>query len=172
MPHEDQNEAVSDDVYLSAYRFLSIEAELLDRRAYKEWLGLLTDDIRYRVTAQVSQDAAESVKDYAIIDEDTTALRARVEQIATPKLTHAENPPSLARRFFSGLNVERGNRPSELVARANVMIFRTKPDMAEGGLYVGARQDTLRKVEGRWRIARRFVRLDHATLYGCVSVIF
>jgi 3-phenylpropionate/cinnamic acid dioxygenase small subunit len=172
MPYDDQNGSVSDDVYLSAYRFLSTEAGLLDRRAYKEWLELLTDDVHYRVTAQVSQDAAECAKDFAIIDEDTTALRARVEQIATPKLTHAENPPSLARRFFSGLSVERGNQPSELVARANVMIFRTKPELADGGLYVGSREDMLRKVEGRWRLARRFVRLDHSILYGCVSVIF
>lgn len=172
MSSADQKGTVSDDVYLSAYRFLSIEAELLDRRAYKEWLALLTDDIHYRVTAQLSQDAADGVKDYAIIDEDTDALRARVEQIAAPKLTHAENPPSLARRFFSGLSVDHGKEPDELLARANVMIFRTKPDIADGGLYVGAREDTLRKVEGRWRLARRFVRLDHATLYGSVSVIF
>ncbi len=91
--------AVTDPVYLSAYRFLSTEACLLDRRAYKEWLNLLTDDIHYRVTVQLNQDAASGVKDYTIMDENAFALRARVEQIASPRLTHAENPPTLARRF-------------------------------------------------------------------------
>lgn len=172
MPYDDQNEVVGDDVFLSVYRFLSVEAALLDRRAYKEWLALLTDDLHYRVTAKLSRDAADSVKEYAIIDEGAEALRARVEQIATPKLTHAENPPSLARRFFSGLSVERENQHGDLLARANVMVFRTKPDLADGGLYVGYREDMLRKVEGQWRLARRFVSLDHATLYGSVSVIF
>ena len=172
MSYDDQSAAASDDIFLSAYRFLSVEAEMLDRRAYREWLSILTDDIHYRVTAQISRDAGDSVKDYAIIDEDTSALRATVEQIANPKLTHAENPPSFARRFFSGLSVERGRQPDEFVARASVMIFRTKPDLADGGLYVGFREDLLRKVDARWRLARRSVRLDHSILHGCVSVIF
>jgi 3-phenylpropionate/cinnamic acid dioxygenase small subunit len=165
-------EAVPDDVYLSAYRFLSSEAGLLDRRAYAEWLGLLTDDVRYRVTAQLTQDAAAGVKDYTIIDEDASALRARVEQIAAPKLTHAENPPTLARRFFSGLSIERAAQANGLVARANVMVFRSKHDLPEGSLYVGFREDWLRQVDGQWKLAQRFVRLDHSTLQGCVSVIF
>src|SRR4051794_26508291 len=137
MSHNGQTGAVSDEIYLSAYRFLSVEADLLDRRAYQQWLSLLTDDIHYRVAAQHSQDAASPIKEYAIIDEDASALRARVEQIASPKLTHAENPPSFARRFFSTVSVEYGRQPDEFVARASVMIFRTKPDMTDGGLYAG-----------------------------------
>ena len=38
--------------------------------------------------------------------------------------------------------------------------------------YVGLREDCLREVAGQWKLARRYVRLDHSVLYGCVSVIF
>ena len=163
---------VTDDVYVSVSRFLSLESSLLDRRAYLEWSKLWTDDIVYRVDAQVSQGADAGRKDYAIIDDDAAALLARIEQIATPRLTHAENPPSLARRFISGLRVERGAREDEVTATANMMVFRSRPDLPEGGLYVGERVDLLRQIKGGWRLARRSVRLDHAVLYGAVSVIF
>jgi len=171
--HEhDSLELVPDSIYLSALRFLSKEGSLLDRRDYRGWLALLTDDIHYRVSAQINQDAAAGTKDYAIIDEDEGNLRARVEQIATPKLTHAENPPSLARRFFSSVNVEETEQSNEIIAYSNIMVFRSKPEIIDGGLYAGFREDLLRKVDGQWRLARRFVRLDHSTLYGCVSIIF
>jgi 3-phenylpropionate/cinnamic acid dioxygenase small subunit len=163
---------VGDDVYVSVQRFFSREADCLDRRAYQDWFKLWTDDLQYQVTAQLNQDAAAGAKDYAIIDDDAEGLKARIDQISTPKLTHAENPPSLARRFFSGLDVRQGGGPDEYVASANVLVYRTRPEMPQGGFYVGTRHDVLRRVNGEWRLARRSVRLDQAIMYGGVSTIF
>jgi 3-phenylpropionate/cinnamic acid dioxygenase small subunit len=151
---------VNDEVYVSVQRFLSREADLLDRRAY------------YRVTAQLNQEAAVGVRDYAIIEDDAVGLKARIDQISTPKLTHAENPPSLARRFFSGLQGQHGDHDGEVLASANVLIYRTRPEMPDGGFYVGTRTDVLRRVNGEWRLSRRSVRLDQAIVYGGVSTIF
>ena len=67
-------------------RFVYHEAALLDRRQYREWLSILTDDITYRVVAQTTRDAADAGREYAVIDEDAGGLRLRVEQIATPRL--------------------------------------------------------------------------------------
>ena len=164
--------AVGDDIYVSVQRFLGREADLLDRRAYQDWFKLWTADLQYRVTAQVNQDAAAGVCEYAIMEDDAVGLKARIDQISTPKLTHAENPPSLARRFFSGLQVWQGDGSDEYVASANVLIYRTRPELPSGGFYVGTRSDVLRRVDGEWRLARRSVRLDQATLYGGVSTIF
>ncbi len=165
-------DAGSDETFISVYRFLSHESALLDDRRYLEWLALLTDDVRYRVFAQVNRDAGSARSDYVIIDEDLVSLRARVEQIATPKLTHAENPPSLARRFFSTLNVAPGSHSDELVVGTSIMIFRARPEFPEGGLYVGKRTDRLVRRAADWRLASRDVHLDHAVLQGCVSVVF
>lgn len=163
---------VSDDIHASVNRFLCLEGSLLDRRMYLEWLELCTEDVTYSVTMQVHKDAATPPADHAIIDEDSEALRARIQQIATPRLTHAENPATLARRFFSGLRIEGQAESDEVVAWSNVMVFRTRPDITEGALYVGERSDTLRRYAGEWRLARRFVRLDHTVLRGAVSIIF
>jgi 3-phenylpropionate/cinnamic acid dioxygenase small subunit len=164
--------SASDDIYLSVQRFLSHEAELLDRRAYQDWFKLWTADLAYRVTAQVNQEAAAPVREYAIMEDDATGLKARLDQISTPRLTHAENPPSLARRFFSGLQVYQGDGPDEYIASANVLVYRTRPELPAGGFYVGTRRDVVRRVDGEWRLARRSVRLDQATIYGGVSTIF
>lgn len=172
MSHDVPRPAASDDIYLSVQRFLSRETDLLDSRAYRDWFSLWTEDLDYRVTAQINQDAAAGACDYAIIEDDAAGLKARIEQIATPKLTHAENPPSLARRFFSGLQVEQGDCPDEYMASANVMVYRTRPELPQGGFYVGTRNDVLRRVNGEWRLARRSVRLDQVVLYGGVSTIF
>ena len=162
----------SDDIYVSVQRFLAREADLLDRRAYQDWFKLWSDDLEYRVAAQVNQDASKDMREYAIVEEDAVGLKARVDQISSPRLTHAENPPSLARRFFSGLQVHAGDRPDEYVATANVLVYRTRPELPEGGFYVGTRSDVLRQVGAEWRLVRRYVRLDQATLFGGVSTIF
>lgn len=161
-----------DDIFVSVQRFLGRESEYLDRRAYQEWFKLWTGDLRYQVMAQLNQDAGSGVKDFAIIDDDAEGLKARLDQIATPKLTHAENPPSLVRRFFSGLEVRLGSGPEEYVATANVLVYRTRPEIPQGGFYVGTRRDVLRRVNGEWRLVRRSIRLDQTVMYGGVSTIF
>src|SRR5690242_19204288 len=92
---------VDSDVYLTVQRFLYREAALLDKRDYSAWLKLAAEDIHYCVTVAVAQDAAAKPLRYSIIDESFSGLKARVEQISNPKLTRAENPPSLTRRVVS-----------------------------------------------------------------------
>ncbi len=163
---------VSDTIYLSIQRFLYLEADLLDRRDYRRWLALLTDDVTYRVSAQVNRDAHAGPLTYAIIDEDARRLKARVEQIADAKLTHAENPPTLTRRFVSNLRATDTGRDGEYKAVSNILIYRARPDMPDGALYAGERTDTLRRLDGALRIARRDVQLDQSLLHGSVSTLF
>lgn len=164
---------VGDSDYIGIQRFLYREAALLDRREYGEWLRLLTDDITYRVTAQVIREAAAGNRDYAIIDEDAAGLKSRVEQIGTPRLTRAENPSTLTRRFVSNIRVGYADRRDEFVVEANLLVYRNRPGVAEGGFYVGERSDLLRRIAGELRLARRLVHLDQSIIYGGpVSILF
>ena len=86
---------------MSRFSAFSIARPLLDRREYQQWLALLTDDVIYRVFARVTREAQATSLDYAIIDEDATSLKMRVDQISNPRLTRAENPPAFTRRFVS-----------------------------------------------------------------------
>jgi 3-phenylpropionate/cinnamic acid dioxygenase small subunit len=163
---------VSTEVYLAIQRFLFVEAGLLDRRDYRRWLSLLTDDVSYRVLAQVNRDGDAGPLPYAIIDENALRLKARVEQVVNSKLTHAENPPTLTRRFVSNVLAVQGGRDGEYAVTSNILVYRTRPHLPEGALYAGERNDILRRVDGALRIARRDVQLDQALLYGSMSTLF
>jgi 3-phenylpropionate/cinnamic acid dioxygenase small subunit len=161
-----------DHIYISIQRFLNLEGDCLNRRAFREWLDLWSDDLHYRVTAQVNQDAAAGALDYTIIDEDAVGLKARIDQISNPRLTHAENPPTLVRRFFSNLLVEHGDGPDDYVAKSSILVYRTRSQLPDGSLYAGVRQDVLCRVNGNWRLLRRSVCLDQTVLVGSLSVLF
>ncbi len=139
---------VDNDTYLAIQRFLYREAAILYCRDYRGWLSLLTDDVIYRVSAQVNRDADVGPLSYAIIDETAARLKARLEQVANAKLTHAENPPTLTRRMISNVLAACGGRDNEFIVTSNLLIFRTRPEMPEGALYAGERTDILRRVNG------------------------
>jgi 3-phenylpropionate/cinnamic acid dioxygenase small subunit len=172
MSGERTDNPVDDRIYVEIQRFLSREAALLDRRQYRDWHALVTEDIRYRVSAQVSRDVQAGMLDYAIIDEDPTGLRARVEQIANPKLTHAENPASLTRRFISSIEASTGNKAGEFLVSSSILVYRNRTSLPEEGFYCGERRDVLRKVDGTLRLASRDVRLDQVLVRGPVSTLF
>jgi 3-phenylpropionate/cinnamic acid dioxygenase small subunit len=172
MSDDRTNRLVGDEDYIAIQRFLYGEARFLDRREYQRWLGLLTDDILYRVMARVTRDAEAGSLEYAIVDEDAAGLKLRVEQISNPKLTRAENPPAFTRRFVSNFEVSI-ETPDEFSVQSNLLIYRNRTNLPNGGLYVGERQDVLRRTNGELRLARREVRLDQSVLYdGVVSTLF
>lgn len=166
------NGAVGDADYVAVQRFLHHEAALLDGRDYQRWFALLTDDIVYQVSAQVARDAEAGVLDYTIVDEGSESLKLRVDQISDPKLTRAENPPSMTRRFVSNFQVGAAASPDTFVVDTNLLVYRFRATAPDGGFYVGERRDVLRRIDGALRLARRNVRLDHTTLVdGSLSIL-
>jgi 3-phenylpropionate/cinnamic acid dioxygenase small subunit len=162
-----------EDVILSRIeRFLYQEAALLDRRDYGAWWKVLADDIQYRVTAKVNRDASIGSLEFSLIDENAGELKQRVDQISTPRLTHAENPPSVTRRFVTNVMAQRGAAQNEFQVTANLLVYRTTVDLVEGSLYSGARQDVLREVDDTFRLVKRVVHLDQAIMFGAVSILF
>jgi 3-phenylpropionate/cinnamic acid dioxygenase small subunit len=163
---------VSDAEYIEILRFLHHEAALLDRRRFGEWLRLLADGARYRVAVYVVRDGALGNIDHAIIDEDLAGLTSRVEQISNPRLTRAENPASLTRRFISNVQATRLD-PRGYAVDSNVLIYRAKTAVPQGGWYAGERRDVLVRLDGALRLAGRDVRLDQEIVFdGAVSTIF
>ena len=171
--HEQGNmNSASDAEFVEIQRFLTREAAFLDQRNYAGWLQLLADTIRYRVTACVIRDASLGNQQYSIIDEDMAGLRARVDQISNPRLTRAENPPTLTRRFVSNIEAYRLPDGSYSVESA-LLIYRNKAIYSQTGVYAGGRKDILRRIKGELRIAARHVDLDHQVMSeGAVSILF
>jgi 3-phenylpropionate/trans-cinnamate dioxygenase beta subunit len=153
-------------------RFLYLEAALLDERKYTEWIKLLSEDVRYTVNAQVTRDASMGALEFSLFDEGALELQQRIGQLSNPKLTHAENPPLITRRFVTNILVYEDSRhANEFYVRSNILAYRSTIDIPEGAIYSGIRNDVLRDVGRTFVIAKRVVRLDQAVMFGAVSIL-
>lgn len=164
--------AVNDALFVEIQRFLYREAGLLDCRDYSGWLSLVTQDIRYRVTAGVARDADAKPLNYAIVDEDFTGLKSRIDQISNPRLTRAENPPSMTRRVVSNVEAYHGEKQDEFDVVSYLLAYRNRPSAHEGGFYVALRHDTLRRGASGWTLAGRTAHLDQTLIFdGALSTL-
>jgi len=161
-----QDQPVDIETILEIQRFLADEAALLDRGDFGNWVALLTDDISYRATTRIVRHLGDGIQHHGIIHEDSEALRLRVDQLANPKLTQAENPPSFQRRFVTNIRADHGADPETYKVEANILVYKNRPSNDEIAMYAGERCDVLRRVDGRLRIADRLVRLDQSVLQG------
>jgi 3-phenylpropionate/cinnamic acid dioxygenase small subunit len=146
--------------------FLMAEAELLDEGRLRDWLDLCTDDIRYEVPVRVTRERVSGrgiSRDMAHWSDDWTALEMRVLRQET-EYAWAEDPPSRTRHFITNIRVSPGEGDDETAVRSNVLLFRSRGDSPNHDLISGERHDVVRRVDGRWRLARREVILDHSIL--------
>jgi biphenyl 2,3-dioxygenase subunit beta len=157
--------------------FLYLEAELLDDRKLREWLDLFTDDARYWMPlrhnpferpADLKEELSKPGEGY-YFDDDKKSLKIRVERVYA-KNAWAEMPPSRTRHFVSNVRVKRDDG-SELEVRSNFLVYRTRME-TDQDMFVGERQDLLRRVDGSFKIARRTIILDQAVLAAKNIIVF
>jgi 3-phenylpropionate/cinnamic acid dioxygenase small subunit len=168
-----------EDTIRSVEQFLYREARLLDERRFHDWLRLFTDDVHYWMTARANRyprsskaiaalDADRYAEEDAgadelgLFDEDIRTLTARVARLDTG-MAWAEDPPSRTRHLITNIEIEPGASDSELTVHCNFIVYRGRGE-TEQDFYVGARQDTLRRVDGAWKIANRRMVLDQNVL--------
>jgi 3-phenylpropionate/cinnamic acid dioxygenase small subunit len=178
-----------DEIVREVEQFLYREVRLLDERRFHEWLQLLTDDIHYWMAGRTNrypktskaisildphryvEDDVTKENELAILDEDKATLDARVARLDTG-MAWAEDPPSRTRHLISNIEVELGDRDSELKAYSNFIAYRSRAELEED-FFVGTRQDVLRRVDGALKIARRKIILDQNVLSAKnVSIFF
>lgn len=155
---------LSADLTLEIQQFLVDEAALLDERRFADWFALLTDDITYRVTAQVARNTEDGQQDYEIVDEDKETLRLRVDQLSDPRLTRAENPPSFYRRFVSNFRISRTGASDLFAVKTNLLVYKDRPSTGVTELYAAERHDRLQQGDAGFRIQSRLVCLDQSVL--------
>lgn len=154
-------------------RFYYAEADLLDERKFDQWLDLFTDDVRYWMplahNIQFKHGEGEYSRegiDNAWIDEDKRTLEQRVQQIATG-IHWAEEPRSRMSHLVTNvrlLNVSPTCSAAEqIAAKSRFLVYRNRME-SDVDILVGKRKDTLRRVEGSWKIARREIYLDQNVL--------
>ena len=153
--------------------FLYGEAELLDERRYEDWLDLFTEDARYFMPMRRNVPADELAREFTRegadvnwFDEGKDTLTRRVKQILTG-VHWAEQPPSRICHMVSNVQILRaspaGPAPAEVDVKNRFLIYRNRVE-TETDLLVGKREDSLRRVDGVWKIARRKIILDQSVL--------
>jgi 3-phenylpropionate/cinnamic acid dioxygenase small subunit len=149
--------------------FYYAEAELLDNRQFREWFTLLADDIRYWMPIRHNPlERCNDIKDELAnpgegfyFDDDKASLRIRVERVYA-RNAWAEMPPSRTRHLITNVRVKNDDG-SAVEVHANFIVYRTRME-TDRDIFVGERQDILRRANKRFQIARRTIILDEAVL--------
>jgi 3-phenylpropionate/cinnamic acid dioxygenase small subunit len=146
-------------------QFLYHEARLLDEHKHEQWLELFTDDIRYWMpvvfTRERGSEEIANNRELAHFDDNKQTLTLRVKRLSTG-LAFAEEPRSRTRRFISNVEIQSASN-DEIIVLSNFIVYRTRLER-DLDLFVGHREDTLRKGNDGWQIARRKMILDQNLL--------
>lgn len=157
-------------------QFLYDEAALLDARRYRDWLGLLADDIHYwmpiRRTVTLADIEREFTKpgDMAFFDDDRELLEMRVKKLEAGS-AWSEDPPSRSRHFVTNVRIT-GVEGDEITVDVCFHLYRTRLE-TEVDSWIGRRTDVLRRQGAGFRLARRHLFLDQTLIRSTnMSTIF
>jgi 3-phenylpropionate/cinnamic acid dioxygenase small subunit len=148
------------------------EADLLDEREYDQWLDLLTEDVVYWMPMRKNVSYANRHEDITAEDDvawfhdDKETLRKRVKQIQTG-IHWADEPISRVAHVITNIRLA---EPISVLAegakattKCRFIVYRNRLE-SETDLLVGRREDTLTRVNGELKIARRKIILDQSVL--------
>ncbi len=153
-------------------RFLYDEASLLDERQFHEWLDLMTPDVHYwapvkRTVLRKDVDELEVSRlgEQAYFDDDFEMLRQRIAKLDTG-YAWAEDPPGRTRHMVNNVRIMVTRNAAEgFEVDLDVYFFCYRSSLDNDiDMWVGKRNDTLRKVDGSWRIAKRHIFIDQVVL--------
>ncbi len=162
--------------YLSLMReledFFHKEADLLDEREYDQWLDLLTEDVVYWMPMRKNVSYANrrtditSEDDVAWMHDDKETLIKRVRQIQTG-LHWADEPISRISHVITNVRLteplETLGEGAKVTTTCRFIVYRNRLE-SETDLFVGRREDTLTRVKGQIKVARRKIILDQSVL--------
>lgn len=154
--------------------FLYREALALDERRFRDWLDMLTDDIRYEVPLRVvREDNADwHVSPIGRIFDDTKqTLTVRVQRLETD-FSWAEQPPSRTHHYVTNVVVDPTDDPDEYAVTSSCLVYRSRGDNPEPNLVSTGRKDRVRRVGTSFRLARRWAVIDQVVINAHNMSIF
>lgn len=151
------------ETHLEAVYFLNEEAELLDQRRLRDWQERLTKDIQYVAPIRLTvEEKEEEFSDRAyFFREHWDSINSRIKRIET-EYAWSENPPQRTRHYVSNVRVLDGGQ--ELSVRSNMLLYRTRGNDPSPRFVSCERMDTLRRVDGDLKLARRVAFVDSTVL--------
>ena len=149
-------------------RFFSAEAELLDERRFDEWLGLLHEDLRYWMPIarnvrfdQPEREYTRAGSEANWFDEGKDVLRKRVQQIQGGD-HWAEEPRSRTTHLVANVRVEL-TESDDVATKCRFVVYTNRLEH-DFELFVGKRNDILRRGPNGLKLLRREIYLDQSVL--------
>jgi 3-phenylpropionate/cinnamic acid dioxygenase small subunit len=156
------------------------EADLLDGRAYRQWLDLFTDDAVYWMPMRKNVPWEErdrditSEDDVAWMHDDKATLEKRVKQLETG-IHWAEEPLSRVSHLITNVRViepmDALEDGAEMRAGSRFFVYRNRVE-TETDVLVGRREDVLRRAGPDLKIARRKIILEQSVLLAKNLTVF
>jgi 3-phenylpropionate/cinnamic acid dioxygenase small subunit len=149
--------------------FLALEAELIDSRAFAQWVELVDEDFTYKVPVPVTPDnpaAPAYDSDSFVLHETRQTLIDHWFSRYEPEMWEiawAENPPVRFRHFVSNVRVRHTDAPDVLDVRSNAIVSAARQSSPTTTLHV-ERFDTIARVEDGYRLRARLAVPDETLL--------
>lgn len=150
--------------------FLEKEAELIDDCEFDDWLGVMAEDVEYRVPVRETRDRGQSeFGDAYHVHDNRYRIEKRVERLKTQH-AWAEDPPTATRHYVTNVRIEEGGgdaSENEIHAKSNLLLSVNYAwlDDPDPKIVSGERHDVLRRDdEDELKLADRTVYLDQTLL--------
>lgn len=142
--------------------FLYLEARLADESRYAEWEALVTDDMHYWVPKGAADYDPATRLSY--INDNRARLATRIRQLQTG-LRHAQTPPSPMRRIIGNIEILAVDAAArEYRVGSNFVLYELSVQATNNlRIWPGRTTHTLRRVDGRLKMARKVVELVTAS---------
>jgi 3-phenylpropionate/cinnamic acid dioxygenase small subunit len=169
---------VGDALYFEVVEWLDDEATLLDSGKSMEWVQqCVAEDVIYRLPVRQNRlrdDPAGQFSDGMFhYDENYTTLFMKIMRLVNTASPWAENPVSRTRRFVTNVKIYRTDVPDEFEVRSSMLVTRNRYTEPTPLVLSGERHDLLRRVDGGFKLARRTILVDEATMgYPNLAIFF
>lgn len=155
----------SDGGHGAIVAFLHLEARLLDLRRYRDWLGLLTADVRYVMASVENRYTRDGLADgppLSFFDDTMEDLERRVQRFEIDT-AWPEDPPTRHVHVIS--NIESFPTADGFEVHSTFVNYRSRGDHDEMLLF-GRREDLLRVGPEGLRLARRTIHSGQSLLHA------
>lgn len=144
------------------------EARLLDQERYKEWVGMLTDDIHYHmpgIETRYRRDKTDQVHDLtrmAFYNDNLEDLKKRLRRLETGT-AWSEDPATRYTHLITNIEVVPTEKEDEVLVYSNFLAYRSRNEKDQDTL-IGNREDIWRKTAEGYKLAKRMIILKQNVL--------
>lgn len=154
------------EIYNRILETLYDEAAALDERRFDDWLGMLEQDLLYTAPIRLTRNGPNKDRDVMRtmmhFDDNYSSILMRTGRLA--KSAWAEDPPSRTRRFVTNTRVAECDAAGEYEVSSYLYVERSRFDVPHNETLSAERRDIWRLVGGAYKLARREIIVDQATL--------